>query len=387
MTNPETLNILLLAHDVSDAAIAKRIEMLRIGGASVTVAGFRRSPSPITSLAGCPVIDLGRTRNGRFLQRIAMVVWVLLHLKRYKDIFARADVILARNLEMLAIAVAGTQSRTTPCSIVYEILDIHRMLLGSGLLHQGLRWLERSLLRHAQAMLTSSPAFITEYFNRINPTHLPIRLIENKPILPLPIHVPVRSTSQPWMIGWFGIIRCKKSLETLADIVRQNPGRVEVVIRGRPALDEIPNFHDVIAATPGLSFGGAYTSPDDLASLYNPIHFVWAIDMYEEGLNSSWLLPNRLYEGGAYGAVPFAIEGVEIANYLNNNAIGVVLPQPLKASLNTFLAELTPATYLQLAAAVQALPASHWICMESDCTKLIEFMRALKPEIHGASHV
>ena len=79
----------------------------------------------------------------------------------------------------------------------------------------------------------------------------------------------------PWRIGWFGIIRCARSLDLLADLVRAHPGLVEVDIRGRPARDVLPGFDHIIAATPGLVFHGAYDRKGDLPYLYSDVHFTW----------------------------------------------------------------------------------------------------------------
>ena len=84
-------------------------------------------------------------------------------------------------------------------------------------------------------------------------------------------------------------------------------GRFEIVLRGRPAYSEFTDFDGFVAAEPYLRFDGAYRNPEDLAAIYGEVHFSWAIDFFEEGLNSSWLLPNRLYEGCRYGAVPIAM--------------------------------------------------------------------------------
>ena len=67
------------------------------------------------------------------------------------------------------------------------------------------------------------------------------------------------------------------------------PGKVEVIIRGRPSLDQFDDFTKQTTGIPGLSFKGPYKNPDDLQKIYSEVHFTWAIDMFEEGLNSSWL--------------------------------------------------------------------------------------------------
>ena len=82
----------------------------------------------------------------------------------------------------------------------------------------------------------------------------------------------------------------------------------EVDLRGRPALDAMPDFHDKVARTKNVAFHGAYRNPEDIGTIYGQVHFSWVIDFYEEGQNSQWLLPNRLYEGCRFGAVPVAMK-------------------------------------------------------------------------------
>ena len=103
------------------------------------------------------------------------------------------------------------------------------------------------------------------------------------------------------------------------------PGSVEIVIRGRVATSVLPDFDAVVAATPGLSFGGPYDRARDLPALYGDVHFAWAIDFFEAGSNSDWLLPNRLYEAGLFGAVPIACRDVATGAWLAERGLGVLL--------------------------------------------------------------
>jgi hypothetical protein len=131
MTISSTPKILLLAHDLSDAAIKRRIEMLRAGGALITVAGFRRGDEPIHNIAGSRAIDFGRTYNVRFVQRCLSVLRESFLLARHKSLFTDADIIIARNLEMLAIGVRGRSLCKAKPLLIYECLDIHRLIVGS----------------------------------------------------------------------------------------------------------------------------------------------------------------------------------------------------------------------------------------------------------------
>jgi succinoglycan biosynthesis protein ExoL len=370
------LKILYLVHDLADPAVARRITMLRDGGATITLAGFRRTAAPITSVAGCPAINLGQTYNGGFAQRLWSVLRETALLGRHRAAFATADVILARNLEMLAIGVRGRSLSTPAPTLIYESLDIHRLLLNDGFAGKALRALEGWLSRRASALLTSSPAFLREYFDTRSSVRLPTRLIENK-VYPAPAApAPSRTPHAPWVIGWFGAIRCHKSLDLLKTLVRESDGKVQVVIRGRPSLDQFTDFTAQTSDTPGLTFEGPYKNPDDLAAIYAQVHFTWAIDMFEEGLNSSWLLPNRLYEGGLFAAVPIAAENVETGRLIRRLGIGLTLPEPKLLALRQFFNRLTPETYQALEQAARNIPAANWQYTQQDCADLVACLRA-----------
>lgn len=370
-------HILYLVHDLSDPAVARRAAMLQEGGARVTVAGFRRSAAVPESVAGLPAVDMGRTYNGGFAQRLYAVLREVLRAGKRAALFRQADCILARNLEMLAIGVRGRSLCTPAPALVYESLDIHRLLLKETPAGSALRALEGWLCGRACALITSSPAFIREYVEKRSAMRLPVLLVENRlyPAAALPAAAPARKAQPPWVIGWFGAIRCRRSLEILKTLVRESDGRVRVVIRGRPALDQFADFMAETADTPGLSYEGPYRNPGDLARIYAEVHFTWAIDLFEEGLNSAWLLPNRLYEGGAFASVPIAAQGVETGRYIERLGIGVTLGEPKPETLRRFLAGLTPDAYRALEAAARAVPAATWTADGEACRDLVARLR------------
>src|SRR5262249_14019083 len=194
-------------------------------------------------------------------------------------------------------------------AVVYECLDVHRMLLSRGIEGYLLRLLENRLWREVNLLLTSSPAFAHNYFipRGFRP---PIRLVENKVLMLNGVSKPdpKRSISgPPWRIGWFGIIRCRRSLDTLCSLARRAAGKVEVIIRGRPTEVAFQSLDQLIAECPHVCFAGPYNYPADLPAIYADVHFSWAIDYYEHGQNSTWLLPNRIYEGSLYGTVPIGV--------------------------------------------------------------------------------
>jgi hypothetical protein len=175
----------------------------------------------------------------------------------------------------------------------------------------------------------------------------------------------------PWRIGWFGIIRCARSLNILANLALSNPGAVDIIIRGRVATSVLPDFDAIVAATPGLSFGGPYDRTRDLPRLYADVHFAWAIDFYEAGSNSDWLLPNRLYEAGLFGAVPIACDDVATGSWLAERGVGVLLKGDPAQAVQTFVRSLDGAGYEALQADLAAVPKTAFLYTRKDCRELV----------------
>lgn len=341
--------IAYLVHDLGDAAVARRVEGLRAGGAEVTLAGFYRRAAP-ASVAGATALPLGRSHDARLGQRALLVLRTLLAPRRAKAMVRGSDIVVARNLEMLAIGAALAR-RGQP--LVYECLDIHRKLLGRSLASRALRVIERHLLKRSARVIVSSPAFERDYFRQVQGWQGPVDLIENK-VSALPdAPLAPSADSGPWTIGWFGMLRCRRSLAILANLAERADGRVRVLVAGLPSPDVFPDLSAEIARHPNMEYVGPYR-PGDLPRLYGRVHFAWCIDYFEEGLNSRWLLPNRLYESLAHGVVPVALADVETGRWLEQAGVGLRLPEG--EALGTVLAGMTGETYAALSEAARALP-------------------------------
>ncbi len=370
-TSPVKTRLAYFVHDLNDPAVARRLMMLQPHLSSAVVIGFHRGASPPPMVAGWPVIDLGRTSDGKLGARAIKVLQRLIYLQPLASLLKDATLIIARQLEMLALASAGRRRYAKNAILIYECLDIHKMLLGSRVL----RRVESHLLRGVDRIIVSAPAFVDAY---LGPTHgaalPPVSLIENKILKNEMISVPaeyLRLGEPPWRIGWFGILRCRRSLLLLIELTRRLPGLINVELRGRPALAAIPDFHALVANAPDLTFHGAYDRSTDLAAIYHRIHFTWTIDFYEAGQNSAWLLPNRLYEGGAHGAVPIAVASVATGQWLARHGAGILLDEPMSASLYNFFAALESTTYACASAKVAEIASPNWIDDGEDAHKFM----------------
>jgi succinoglycan biosynthesis protein ExoL len=370
-----------LVHDLGDAAVRRRLRMFQIGGAEPTLAGFRRGAEPPLEVEGAAPLDLGRTHDARLLERGVSVGRWWLDPARLAPAFAGAEAVVARNLECLALAVRARDRFAPAAPVVYECLDIHRLMTAPGPAGALMRAAERGLTAACDLLIVSSPAFLSAYFEPYGQAALPSLLVENKP-LDDPARPPARARrgpppGPPWRIGWYGAIRCARSLALLRELAARLDGLVEVVVRGRPTPAVFPDFDAEVAGAPHLGWGGPYRSPEDLADLYGDVHFTWGFDFYEAGLNSTWLLPNRLYEGGLYGAVPLAQASVETGRRLAARGLGVLLEEPLAPQLERFFRTLTAERWATLRAAVLRTPRSAWACSPDECRAVVDTIRSL----------
>jgi hypothetical protein len=177
-----------------------------------------------------------------------------------------------------------------------------------------------------------------------------------------------RRPGPPWRIGWFGMLRCRKSLNILTALAARRPDLVEVTIRGRPTPAVFDDFDQAVEGVPALDFGGPY-APQELGALYRDCHFSWAVDYYEEGLNSLMLIPNRLYESGAHGCVPLALAEVETGRWLARHGLGVRFENPLR-EMEAFFEDLDPGLYARLEASVARADPSLFRAGLDECERI-----------------
>lgn len=367
------MSIAYFAHELADAAVQKRVRMLSLAGRDVTLLGFERERGGASASAHGGVV-LGRTQNRRFLSRILSVVMAIPRALGQRQAWRDAELIIARNLEMLALVTVLTRLLNPRARIAYECLDIHAMVLGNGPASKMMRAVERACLKRAALIITSSPAFERNYFRGMQNYQGRVLIAENKVLTPSAAPDAAPASQAPWIIAWCGVLRCKRSFDLLRSLAAK--GVVKVELWGVPALDQIPDFHEAVAASPGVRFNGAY-APADLPAIYASAHFSWAIDFYETGGNSDWLLPNRLYESLCYGATPIAFAGVETARWLEAHGVGVVLAAPIEQTADAFLAGLDGEARLKLQDAVMRLdPAATRLTAEG--------CRAFAAELAGA---
>ncbi len=333
-------HVAFFAHDAHDAAVRRRVQGFRDDGLQVTGFTMRRGDQAHVDWDN---VDLGRTFDAAYLQRIKSISRGARLAAAQRDALARADVIYARNLDMLATAFLARRHAGLKTPIIYEALDVHRLLTRKDVLGLMVRRLEGALLTRTKALVVSSPGFLRNHFEprhrgRYVPHILENRLAAGADYGPRPSRTAVRTG--PLQLGWIGMLRCSRSLDLLLKVAHQAGPSVQIHLHGVPALTEIPDFHERIKGAANLTFHGRYRSPEDLARIYADLDVVWAGDFMEAGFNSTWLLPNRIYEGGYYGVPSIAPSGTQTASWIEARGVGFTLPEDLTTTLPALIRNL-----------------------------------------------
>lgn len=370
--------IAFFGHDSGDAAVRRRVRALSDDGFDVIGYMPRRRADKAVDWQN---VDLGMTRDGAFINRIKVIFTGAWRAARPRNNLRRADLIYARNLDMLACAFLAKRFLNAKTPVIYECLDVHRMMCRQDMIGKGLRAIEGALLKRCEGLVVSSPGFLKNYFERYHKGLYRAVLVENRLAAGADYGARTKSAAHvgknaPLKLGWVGNLRCKVSLGLLADLADHFGPRLEVHLHGQPARTEIDVFEPVIEQRANVFYHGRYRSPEDLATIYEGLDIVWAGDFMEAGYNSEWLLPNRIYEGGYYATPSVAPSGTQTAHWIATHDCGFLVEQPLEqtmiALIETLMAE--PSLIDAKASALLAMDEHTFIQPQG-------FMRAMISEV------
>ena len=243
------LHVLYLVHDLADPAVRRRVLMLQAGGAAsrwpasgVATTRWRRRRAGADRTRRNARWQIRAAARGRRQCRVVA--------GRQAARRSRPDVIIAPQSRN----AGACKPREHACfggdvPIVYECLDIHRLLLRKDCVGKALRAAERRLGRNVACSSPVRRPSSRIISGRLRQIECPITA-SGKQGAGRSATRPAddrlgrgrRQPGTPWKIGWFGALRCRKSLELLAAFSRAMEGTFEIVLRGRPAYSEFDRF-------------------------------------------------------------------------------------------------------------------------------------------------
>lgn len=364
--NSEPTKVIAFAFDSGEVSQVRRLRSLIALGYNLHVFSMRRGDRSAPIQTDFPNTHLFWTQHEKLTQRVFILFAAVLKLFPYRAQVGSTDVLIARNLDMLIIAwFARLLAGTPQVPLIYECLDIHKTLTGSGIKARLFRKAERWLLCKTQMVIVSSPKFIQAYFDPVQHYVGPYAVWENLvvPDASLPArtkNLPVSSEGNILRIGWVGSIRCAPSLRLLASLAKQLGPAIEIHIHGSVHEHAVPGFYEIVSAHENMLYHGAYTYPTDLSRVYSSFDLVWNIDLWMSGGNSDWCLSNRLYEAGWCGRPSLALEGTEIARYVDEHKMGWTLPSVEPECVAAFFKNLSRSRIAAISTSLLARPESNF---------------------------
>ncbi len=389
--------IAFFGHDANESTILKRADAFLQQGCTVIGFMFRRDRVGLKAGAIFRNVELGSTRDRSYIRRLPRLMLGIWRATRSRGTLRRVDIIYARNIDMLAVALAAKILTGSRGSVAYEVLDIQRPFLRQDMVGTIFRLAERMMLRRCALLVVSSPDFVDRYFAPVQGRRTGWILLENKvPPKVLSALAPVRKPAgPPWVIGWYGTLRCRRSLSALCILADTLGEKVEIRLGGRPSLEDltVAEIEHAAGQRPSMRYTGGYASPADLAAIYGPVHFSWCVDYIDAGTNSDWLIPNRIYEGGLLGTVALARRDTATGRLVEGRGYGFAFDEPLESAVVAFLRGLDPDTYEQARSRVSKVPRDAFVD-HHDSADLVASLRSLREprragtlsgEVEGAS--
>lgn len=336
------LKILFFTTATEHTTFRKTAKMLAKEGAEVKIIGFTRNNFPEGS-DSVPTEILGTISHGNYFVRSINLFKSIAELRKQSSDF---DVVYCFALDTLIIAKTALILKRKP--IVYQVQDIKKQLIGNTISARIYRLVERLMMKNIAQLVVSSEDYYTNYFAKYhNFSEGLTTVIENK-LIEEPITTIATNNSNlndKIKIGYFGVMRCKRSWEILKNTIQKGGNHYSLYLRGKP--NAIPNILEEIEKDKDkqIYFGGPYSSPDDLNSLYERVDIVWAAYPYNYGKEGNWQMARtiRFYEACAFGRPVLVQKGTPHAKDVSSFEIGKVIDM---SDINTAVEEvlsITPA--------------------------------------------
>ncbi len=180
-------------------------------------------------------------------------------------------------------------------------------------------------MRSVSVLVVTSEFFVTRFLkhNFIIPENYCV--LENKVHLD-DNELPQKEAEPDIVIGFFGVIRCEKSLRFLLKVL-DDSDKFKLLIYGY-FMNISNSVQTQLQGHPKVIFNGAYKSPADLKKLYSQIDLSWVAypfhDPAEDG-NYRYAMTNRYYEAGFFRKPMIGNKFSGDAEKIVNNNFGLIL--------------------------------------------------------------
>lgn len=311
-------DILFVSTAINEATYLKSAIHLSKFDSKTEVIGFIRNYYPIRD-NNLTINVLGTITHGNYLKRIILLITSFFKIRnKGKDFY----IIYCFSLDSLIIAKLAMLFCKRRW--VYHIHDIRSILIGNHLLNRFVRFIEGWFLKKVDCLVVSSYAFYENHFQKYyNYPESKVFILENKIDID-PTHsnnIEFKSVGKYEIIniGYYGVLRCKRSWDILKKAVKEANGRMVLNVRG--VYNQTISFLQDVGESQYINYDGPYKGFDDLNHMYQNFDIVWAAYPFGNNKPGNWLWARtvRFYEACAFNR-PVIVQAntqqaIDVANY------------------------------------------------------------------------
>ena len=320
------MNIIYILQVSSHARYWRRIDNLGSLGIKSTVFAFEREKFYEGTKKGRSYKSLGNIKQQNYIKRI---IPLIKSISIIKNEIGNADVIYSFGMDTFIIGWLATLFKSNKPKFVYEVGDIRTVFTNEGVISKIFKFIERLILKKSDLLVVTSEAYIQGYFEEIQKvSNLNYHVIENKPELNINfsnVNTNKNKKNQRIRIGYFGVLRCRRTFEILRKLIKEHGDRFELYVRG--IVTEGKDIVDEIKLLDNVKIEGEYKVPDDLPSMYDQVDIIWACYPYmgEQISNWMWAKTTRFYEACYFKTPMITLEGSQDSYYVKEKGIGIEL--------------------------------------------------------------
>lgn len=234
------------------------------------------------------------------------------------------DIIYTGGQDSLDIAVRYKKAHLA-CRIFYEVADLRESYIEKPksivkrLVNIAIKAKERALLQYVDQLIVTSQKFYDAYYYKYIPSQRTL-FIPNTPSFEV-FDSYKKKSEGVFTIGFIGIPRYLGQMRMLVDVA----GKIgcKVIFSGGGGISrDLQSFYDYCNGLDYVTFTGAYSYTQDIASLYGAVDCVYSV--YDSSnANVRIALPNKLYES-VYCQLPLIVaRGTYLSEVVEEWGVGV----------------------------------------------------------------
>lgn len=318
--------IVMVNTAISQPRHHRRAHMFLTAGFEVSVYAFGRGIfMENTYPPGVKVVNLGTIQSRQYIRRIPLLIDGARRIRQFEARTAQAPPVMQYAFGLDAAFMSTLAfDRTIP--LIYEVGDIRVPLENNSSLARCIRRFESRLLRRASRLVVTAPAFLEQYFSRLDAQAAQKTVvIENK----LPAEY-ARTITRPsdfvpnarLRLGFVGALRYRDSLLPMLDAVADRPSDYEFHVYGDGPLRDAVIQRSRNATN--VYYHGPFRNPDELEKIYHSIDINYVVYDNRDP-NVRMALPNKLYESIYFGRPLVVAAETDLAKRVRQLGIGFVV--------------------------------------------------------------